>query len=128
MYRPRKFRKGDELTADALNAMQDELIRLGTVRVGGGLSMHAGPGGFAFGVTFPTLVKVAKVGGSAIAAMSGSTPGSGAITLYNFGATALAAGDAATAYNLASGTVTANAWIMVAEVDNRWVVVFEACA
>lgn len=125
-----RYEKGDALHAATVNQLTDEVRKLNRVRTGGGLSARMGRGGLALGVTFPTVVKVAKNGASAIPAMAGSTPGSGPITLYDMGATALEAGvtGADTAYNLASGTVTANAWIMVAEVDSRWFVIFEACA
>lgn len=128
-YLPKKIKKGDPITAADLNAMQDELKRLGTVRVSG-MSMHDGPGGYAFGVTFPAVAKVAKVGGTAIPAMSTLTPGSGDVTLYDMGATALVAqSSTVTAYNIhLTETVTANAWIMVVEIDGKWLVTFEACA
>lgn len=128
-YRPKKFKEGDRLGASHLNAIEDELVRLGTVRVGGGLSMHDGLGGYAFGVTFPAVAKVAKVGGTAIPAMSTLTPGSGDVTLYDMGATALVAqASTVTAYNIhLTETVTANAWIMVVEIDGKWFVVAEMC-
>lgn len=123
-----RFREGDVLGAARLNAIEDELRRLGTVRVAGGLSAASTAGGVAYSVTPPDTVRVAQVGVSAIAALSSSTPGSGAITLYSMGGTTLAAGEPATAYNLASGTVTAGAWIIVVDVQGKWFVVFEACA
>lgn len=74
-----------------------------------------------------SVVRIAKVGGTAIPAMGGSTPGSGSITLHDNADAALASGATATAYNLASEEVTANAWILVARVGSKWTVIFEAC-
>lgn len=56
---------------------------------------------------------VAKTGGSAIAARSGDTPGSGTVTLYyRNGSTLTSTGETVTAYNMA-GEVAASKYIQV---------------
>lgn len=75
------------------------------------------------------LARVAKTGGTAIAAMSGSTPGSGTVTLYDTEDFPMTAGDTATAYNLhPTETVSANAWIKVIRVGKKWFCFWEPCA
>lgn len=80
---------------------------------------------------FPYCTSLAKNGGSTIAARSGTTPGSGTVTLYKCDDSTLAAltGDysTVTAYNLAGSTVAANAYLMLMRIGNKWWVMFEDC-
>jgi len=97
------------------------------VDFGRGFEVHRSRAGTTIQYRPPPLCKVAKNGGSAIAAMSGTTPGSGTVTLYN-AAGPLTAENAVTAYNLhPTGTVTANAWVKLIWIDGRWFVFWEPC-
>jgi hypothetical protein len=128
MFNLKRLAAGDVIRAEWLNAIVDEVKRLGTVRTSGVLYSRAGPGGLMMGVNIPDAGKVAKTGGSTIAAISGSTPGSGAVTFYDFnGSTLTARSDTLTVYNLASVAVEANTWIMVKLVDGYWFVDWEQC-
>lgn len=73
--------------------------------------------------------KVAKTGGSGIPAMSGTTPGSATVTLYEFDvdAVSLAAGDTVTAYHIGSTAVGNNKFIQVKWIDGGWFVDVESC-
>lgn len=77
-----------------------------------------------------SLVRLAKNGGSTIPARSGTTPGSGSVTLYKVDTTTLAATteDTVTAYNLAGSTIAANAYLMLVRIGNKWWVMFEDCS
>lgn len=125
-----KYKKGDGLHAATINAHTEELRKLNRVRTGSGLSSRMGMGGLAMGVVFPVVAKIAKTGGSGIAAMTGSTPGSGAITLYDYDGSTLVAGQADVAKNLATGAdgaIAATAWVVVVEIDGFWFVLWETC-
>lgn len=74
-------------------------------------------------------IKIAKVGGTKIDAMSGSTPESGDVTIYDFdneAGTLTARSDTDTAWNN-MGEIAANAWIKVGWVDGAWWVINEYC-
>lgn len=70
---------------------------------------------------------VAKNGGSTIAALSSSTPGSGTVTGYTFNGSTVASSDTVTAYNMGSATVAANAWLILSYVGGYWFIVAEMC-
>jgi hypothetical protein len=122
-----KYEKGDALHANTVNTLVDEARKLNRVRTGSGLSARMGRGGLAMDAVFPTIVKIAKVGGSAIPARSSLTLGSGNVTLYDFAHSAIEEGEVDTAYNLSSTAITANAYVMLVDVDGRWVVAWEDC-
>jgi hypothetical protein len=73
--------------------------------------------------------RVAKNGGTPIPAMSGTTMGSGTVTLYDADADgALTSAETAEAFNLATNdTVAADAWLQVKRIDSIWVVDWEEC-
>jgi hypothetical protein len=75
-------------------------------------------------------VQVGKTGGSAIAAMSGSTPGSGTVTIYNFSGTTLTTtGATVTAFNMhPTETVSADAWVKLVDINGYPFVFWEPCA
>lgn len=79
----------------------------------------------------PRYARIAKNGGTAIAAFDGTTMGSGAVTLYNASDTGvLTSAGTVTAWNLGTGTdgpVAANAWLQVKKVDGKWLVDWEQC-
>lgn len=95
-------------------------------RVAQGLSLvqlaEAGGGGGVIAASF------AKSGGSGIPALTGTTPGSATVTLYDFDGTSLTAGDTATAFNPSTTAVGANRWLIVLKVQTQWVVIVEDCA
>ena len=75
---------------------------------------------------------LAKTGGSTIAARSGTTPGSGTITLYriNDAGTLESMGVTKTAYNISASTVAADNYIGIeldSTAEQRWIVVVEDC-
>jgi hypothetical protein len=75
---------------------------------------------------------LAKTGGSAIAARSGTTPGSGTVTLYriNDAGTLESMGVTKTAYNISASTVAADTYIGIeldSTAEQRWIVVVEDC-
>lgn len=95
---------------------------------GPGFDVDDGDGGRTVNLKLPPGIKAAKCGGSDIPAMSGSTPGSGSITLHHFNGTSFVAGAADTARNMhPTETVTANAWIKVCRIDGHWFVFWEPC-
>lgn len=77
--------------------------------------------------------RIAKTGAGGIPAMSGSTPGKAAITLYNFDTNdnlVVAASNPSkptNGYNLSTTAVGSNAWIQVKFVQGRAVVDWENC-
>lgn len=75
---------------------------------------------------------IAKNGGSAIAARSGDTPGSGEVTLYRIADDGDLESMAVTktAFNLSTSTVAANAWLYIyMEMGSmQWLVGWEDCA
>lgn len=74
---------------------------------------------------------LAKNGGTPIPARSGTTPGSGSVTLYKCDDTTLEAvtgsGATVTAYNLSGATVAADAYLMLVRIGNKLWVNFEDC-
>jgi hypothetical protein len=95
---------------------------------GPGFHVEDGEGGRTVSLALPPVVMVAKTGGSTIPAMSGSTPGSGAITLYHFNGTSLVSGAADTAKNLhPTEPVDADKWLKVIRIDGVWWVFWEPC-
>jgi hypothetical protein len=120
---------GDEEIDAAFRRWREAIEQANNWSVAGNAEFDAGPSGYALRVKPTPGAKIAKVGGTAIPAMSGSTPGSGEITLYTFDGTTLAAGQAETAFNLhPSATVSANAWIKVIDVEGHWFVFWEPCS
>lgn len=100
-----------------------------TWEVSGSADFEAGPAGFALHVKRQLVAQIAKVGSSAIPAMSGSTPGSGGVSLYTFDGTTLEETDAATAFNLhPTEEVTANAWVKVIYIDGHPFIFWEPCS
>ena len=73
--------------------------------------------------------RVAKNGGTPIPAMSGTTPGSGTVTLYDFDGEDLTSAETATAFNLhPSETVSADAWLKVIRIDGSFFAFWEPCS
>lgn len=72
---------------------------------------------------------VAKTGGSPIAALTSTTPGSGTVTLYaiNDSGVLESLSETVTAYNIASGEVAADTWIQIKLCAGKWVIDFESC-
>src|SRR5438067_499733 len=64
-----------------------------------------------------------KTGGSTIAAMSGTTPGSGTITTQVFHGTTLVAGNDVLAYNLSSAAIPASTYIALKRIQDFWFIV-----
>lgn len=70
----------------------------------------------------------AKTDSGGVAAMTGTTPGTGTITLYFFDGTSLTANSTTdTAYNNMTTAVAGSAWIKVARVGQYWFVINEDC-
>lgn len=100
---------------DALHVLQ----KLG---IGGG-----GETGLSDRPNGPWLV-IAKNGGSAIAARSGSTISSQSCTIqYVASGTISAASDTITVYNLSTTAVAADAYIVAAKASGVWIAVWEDC-
>ena len=84
-----------------------------------------------------TEVYIAKTGGSTIAALAGSTPGAGTVTLYQINSSGgletvnddQGVALTVTAYNLASSTVAAPTWIQLKQemVSGFYLIDFEDC-
>lgn len=72
--------------------------------------------------------KIAKSGGSGVPALTGTTPGSGLVTLQDFAPTTLTAqSGTVTAYNVSTTAVAANKYLVLAYVDGFWFIVMESC-
>jgi hypothetical protein len=127
-----RYKSGDKLHAKTVNQLTDEVRKFNRVRTGSGLVARMGPGGLAMGVVFPETGKVARAGPSGIPARTGTTLGSGDVTLYDIGDDGeLAEGPEDTAYNLATGdegAVAGDAFIQVKRVDGKWLVDWEHCS
>jgi hypothetical protein len=126
-----RVKDGDVFEPYLLNLVYDELDRWRDL-TGTGLIGVDG----ADGDTPPTIVDyrddsgtaLAKSGGSGIPALSGSTPGSGTVTLYSFNGTTLSATTTTvTAYNMTSGAVAANAWLQLKLIAGYWFIDVEGC-
>jgi hypothetical protein len=90
---PRRVKPGDAITAGAFNAILDELVRLGSVRVGGGLSMRMGPGGLAITGGAAAIVAIFPgVATAQITARATNTVGSGTYKLRTLSGTTLSDG------------------------------------
>lgn len=76
-------------------------------------------------------IAIAQTGAGGIAALSGTTPGSGVVTLYriNSDGDLESLGVSVTAYNLASSAVAANTWVQVKQetASGRLLIDFEDC-
>jgi hypothetical protein len=75
------LRRGDPLTAERLNAIEAELIRLGAVRGGPGVDVRQGKGGLHITGVRQADRYLAKAT-SNFAVTSGTTPTSGSVDLY----------------------------------------------
>lgn len=99
---PKNVKPGDPLMAATINALQDEVRRLGNVRVAG-MSMHNGSGGLTYGVVFPPTgpIKAIVATGGLSARVSGTQLGVGNAVLWprTAGAATPAAGATVTVYN-----------------------------
>lgn len=102
---------------------------------GPGFDVHVGDAGTTVNLNLPPGGKIAKAGPSGIAAMSGTTPGVGEITLYSLAGSGnpLEEGEPDIAYNIGlgaspDGPVAADAWVIVMRVDSEWLVVWEQCS
>jgi hypothetical protein len=115
--RPVAFRKGEaQRIADAVRSYErgnkNRPARRGRYPVGG----DGDP------------LRIAKTGAGGIDMMDTLTPGSATVTLYDFDGSTIAAGDDVTCYNLMSGDVSANTFIIVGMVaGGYYFVVAEAC-
>lgn len=113
----------DQWVDETLTAIERAL----NVKAAPPLSLQERPDGISLGFT-ANYFQFAKSGGSGIVAASGSTPGSGSVTLYKFDGTSLATqGRTITAYNLSAGAVAANAWLIVCQIGKWWFVIYEDC-
>lgn len=82
---------------------------------------------YASGTVRPISALVGKCG-SDIAALSGTTPGSGSVTIHVFdGSDFVATSWTVTAYNLSATAVTANKYLQLKWYGNMWLVDFESC-
>lgn len=103
MYQPRKFLKGEVIRAADLAAMDAELVRLGRVRVSGGISFQNGPGGLAIGLgAIPPGGTIKAIAAGIIPArVSASEDGAGEAVLWDRtpGTPDLVEGETVTVYN-----------------------------
>jgi hypothetical protein len=100
-YLPKRAKKGDTITADAWNALREEVRRLGQVSVTG-LTMRNGPGGISFGLTAPPFGTIKAIADGVIPArVSATEDGAGSAVLYDRtpGSPDRAAGATVTVYN-----------------------------
>ena len=89
------------------------------------------PGGYRQGQGLNTWLIPAKIGvtmSSGVSARSGSTPGSGQVTLYTLTSGALTAtSKTVTAYNLSSTAVAGSAYVGLVWASGVWWVMWEDC-
>jgi hypothetical protein len=82
-------------------------------------------------LTAPVACKFAKSGSGGVPALSGSTPGSALITLYDLDVAAspvtLTAGDQVMGFNASTTAVGGNKWLVAAPCDGGWAVIVESC-
>lgn len=72
--------------------------------------------------------RIARTGGGGIGAMSGSTPGTGTVTLYHYdGSTLTSAGETFTAFNISPSAVGADKYVGIMWVQSFWLVVVDGC-
>lgn len=120
---------GDDDVDAALVKWREAIEAAHNWDVKGSCNFIASEKGYTLHIKGAGAVRIAKTGGSAIGAMSGSTPGSGLVTPYEFdGSTLVTSGVTTTAFNLhPTATVSANAWIMYIEVQGFPFVFWEPC-
>lgn len=70
---------------------------------------------------------VALNGASTIPAMSGTTPGSGTVTLQSFAGSTLSSNGTVTAYNTTATAVAASKYLQIKRIDGYWFVDVESC-
>lgn len=73
------------------------------------------------------VLKLARVGGSAITARSSTTLGSGSVTIQHLPKTVLTAGHTVTAYNFSDSTIAANSYVSLGLIDGKWVILSVDC-
>lgn len=98
-----------------------------TVPRQGELELRQTPAGQVLSFTRYRCLKIAKNGASIIGGRSGTTMGSGEVTLYSVTGSALVESGTVTAYNYTDDSVSANAYLMLGMVDGYWVVVSQDC-
>lgn len=120
---------GDEDVTAAFKAWREAIEGAHDWTVTGPVDFIGTKDGYTLHVRAGSGVRVAKNGGTAIAAMSGSTPGSGTVTMYTFnGTTLVSTGTTATAFNMhPTETVSADAWLKVCDIDGHPFVFWEPC-
>ncbi len=118
------------LSVDWLNELMTALNASAiTVDATSGMEMSSSSGGSVIRYN-GTLAgsQLAKNGGSTIGARSGTTPGSGTVTLYQLvGTTLTSTTVTVTAYNLSTTAIAANAYLVLTKVDGKWIAVWEDC-
>ncbi len=101
-----KFRRGDVLKADDLNVIVDAIASSGLIRGGPGLSVRRSSGGTQI-TSVAGAYRAIGVASGNIAARSGTTPGSGTVTVKWYDGSALAdAGDSVSVLYGSSKTMT----------------------
>lgn len=122
---------GDEMIDGWIDGLVSTVERNSNVTATGGIQARVGPNGIALSLVGDGLIKIAKSGGSGIPAMSGTTAGSGTVTLYDLagatGTTVATQAVTVTALNLASTAVGNNKMIGLVKYDKFWVVFCEWC-
>lgn len=121
-----RARPGATLKASDLDAAKPDVEAFARLRAGPGLAQQA-LGGSPLLRLAGVQVAIARSGAGGIVALSGATPGSGAVTRYEFDGTSLVAGAADTAYNLGTGAVGGNKWLILLRCFGVWWVIFESC-
>lgn len=126
-YLPRKFRKGEPVLASDLNALDEEVVRLGRMSITGGLSLLSGPSGWVIGLSRPssTMPAVAATGG--ISAGGSGTLGEGNAILRERTGTALADGATVKVYNNLSTGVIAGVRLVIAPYGDDYLLVSADC-
>jgi len=121
------------ISARDFNRLFTEVRKLANLTVTSPLTMSKGTSGIILGsqASAGSGWRIAKAD-SSIAAMSGSNPGSGTVSLYDVDSSTGALTDSTdneTAYNIAGSAVISGAWIMIRResASGLWFLDFEDC-
>lgn len=129
----KRQRAGRGISARKINQTHGMIDQLCKFRTSNGIGFQDLPGG---GAIFPTdvLFLTGVTGSGGIAGRSsGGTLGRGEISLSRFAVqdngdvTTNVSTETMDVYNLAQGSVAANAWVIVAYILGVWIVIWEEC-
>lgn len=108
-------------------SIAESLESLMNLSVAPPLELSRNKNGYALRLVGGAGITIALSGSGGVAARSGTTPGSGTVTLYSFNGTTISSGSTVTAYNMGASSVAGNTYLMLMAIGGYWFVVWEDC-